>query len=60
MRSNKCLEIRYDAFINNDSIEDFQDIKFFKKEINKNYNNFVKANFIASLAIRHCLRSCPI
>jgi hypothetical protein len=44
MNSNDFLEIRYDAFAYNDGVEDFKDIESFKEEINKNYNNIVKAN----------------
>lgn len=44
MSSNDFLEIRYDAFIYNDGVEELEDIEYFKEEINKNYNNIVKAN----------------
>jgi hypothetical protein len=46
MSSNEFLEIRYDAFPCNDSVEDLKDIESFKEEINKNYNNIVKANSV--------------
>jgi hypothetical protein len=44
MSSNEFLEIRYDAFMYNDSVEELKDIEYFKEKVNKNYNNIVKAN----------------
>ncbi|MEO1005517.1 MAG: hypothetical protein AAFW67_06620, partial [Cyanobacteria bacterium J06638_38] len=44
MNSNDFLQIKYDAFIHNDGVEDFQDIEVFKEEIKKNYHGSVKAN----------------
>ncbi|MGL4758533.1 MAG: hypothetical protein ACRCXZ_04305 [Patescibacteria group bacterium] len=44
MNSNDFLQIKYDAFIHNDGVEDFQDVEVFKEEIKKNYHSFVKAN----------------
>ncbi|MGB5961300.1 MAG: hypothetical protein WBG73_11620 [Coleofasciculaceae cyanobacterium] len=43
MSSNDFLEIRYDAFIYNDGVEELEGIDDFKKGINENYNNIVKA-----------------
>jgi len=43
MSSNDFLEIRYCAFIYNDGVEELEDIEYFNEEINKNYNNIVKA-----------------
>lgn len=43
MNSNDFLEIRYDAFIDNDGVEELEGIEDFKKKINENYNNIVKA-----------------
>lgn len=44
MSVNEFLEIRYDAFPYNEDVEDFNNIECFKEELNKNYNNIVKAN----------------
>ena len=44
MNSNDFLQIKYDAFIHNDGVDDFQNVEVFKEEIKKNYNSLVKAN----------------
>lgn len=44
MKSNSFIEIKYDAFIDNDGVEDFQEIESFKSEIKDSYTASVKAN----------------
>ncbi len=67
MSSNDFLEIRYDAFIYNDGVEELENIDYFREKINENYNNIVKANpvgrgggtyefiirFICNLSLQH-------
>lgn len=46
MDANNFLQIKYNAFFSNDTIEDFNDMEIFKEELNHYYSNHVKANVV--------------